>query len=276
MSATTVYKMTGSGNDFVFLDGRSTSVSDWPADRVRAICDRRRGVGADGLVVLDGTGPGRIRMTYLNADGSRVDMCGNAALCSTRLAQRLGIATGDMTLESDAGDYAARCVGPAWMAEIGLGDIPLPQVAAVPLEAEERRASFGVVGVPHVVLLVDDVAQAPVVARGRALRYAQQFQPAGTNVNFVSRVPGDPEVAWQLRTYERGVEAETLACGTGTVASVLALAALGEAAMPCRVRACGGGILSVSGSVEGGVARDVWLRGEGRLVFRASWEGDSD
>jgi diaminopimelate epimerase len=252
MSGAIIYKMSGSGNDFVFLDGRTATPEEWPAARIREVCDRRRGVGADGLIILDHLGGPAIRMTYWNADGSRVDMCGNAALCSTRLARHLEMVTAEeMVLETDAGNYRTRNVGGSgWAAELAFGDLPMPARAEIPLNAGERAASYGVIGVPHVVLLVDDIEAAPVLARGRELRESDRFQPAGTNVNFVARAGGTDRADWAVRTYERGVEAETLACGTGTVATVLALAGIKEGTVPARIRARSGSILSVSARIE--------------------------
>lgn len=264
------YKMTGSGNDFVFLDGRETTVEDWPADRIQGICDRRTGVGGDGIVILSPEGQGAARMIYCNADGSRAGMCGNAALCSTRLAARLGLAseTG-MDLHTDTGVLKTRCVGPAWAAELQLPDFEVPVPVELPLEAGERWMDRCTVGVPHAVILVDDIDKVDVVARGKPLRHDLAFAPDGTNVNFLGHAKGagKGDVFWVLRTYERGVEAETLACGTGTVAAAFALARRGADRLPIRIRSWGGNVFSVAGRIKDGRASEPWLCGEGRLVF---------
>ena len=274
MRGTIFFKMTGSGNDFVMLDGRSTSPERWPATRVAAICDRRAGVGADGLVILTPDAPGRVRMTYWNSDGSRAAMCGNAALCSARLAVYLELAEpGELCLLTDAG------VVPAMSGSAGDGaEIKLPD-AEIPLEPEgleavagERWLAFGSVGVPHLIVRVDDLEAVDLPRRGRALRFDPATGPAGANVNFVApgAASGEP---WRIRTYERGVEAETLACGTGTVAAALALAARQEAFLPLRFRSRGGPELVVRAGLDGTRAHDIWLGGQGRLVFRGLWEG---
>src|SRR5437899_5867831 len=154
---TTIYKMTGSGNDFVMVDARHTTPADWSVADIRAVCARGTGIGADGLVFIEpASRPEAVRMIYFNSDGSRAAMCGNAALCSTRLAARLGIASGEgMKLETDAGVYSSRCAGAGERAELGLGPVDAP--AAVPglaLDDGERRAALGTVGVPHLVVLV--------------------------------------------------------------------------------------------------------------------------
>lgn len=267
-------KMTGSGNDFVFLDGRVHDLADWPADRIAAACHRRHGIGADGLVILEGQGPDRIRMQYFNADGGRASLCGNASLCATRLAVRLGLARPEgMTLRTDAGDLQTRCVGPGHMAELRFPAFRAP--AAVELDpklGEVGRAWFGSeIGVPHLTVLVQDLAAVDVAVRGRVLRFAPQFAPEGTNVNFVGVAQGSAGPEWGIRTYERGVEGETLACASGTICSAFALAAGGLVDLPIRMTAGSGATLSVAGRVEEGQCIDVWLCGEGRLVFAGEW-----
>lgn len=269
MSPLRFYKMTGSGNDFVFLDGRSAPAEAWSTASIQALCDRRTGVGGDGLVVLTPEGDRGARMVYFNADGSRAGMCGNAALCSTRLAARLQIAPAEgMDLHTDTGVLRTRCVGPGWAAELLLPDFALPTEERLALEAGELWMARCTVGVPHLVVLVEDVSQVDVGRRGRALRADPAFQPQGVNVNFVSRRrAADGSVEWRLRTYERGVEAETLACGTGTVGAAAALAARELTELPVRIASWGGKVFSVAGRIEGGNAKEPWLCGEGRLVF---------
>ena len=274
MRGTIIYKMTGSGNDFVMLDGRFTSPERWPATRVAAICDRRSGVGADGLVILTPDAPGRVRMTYWNSDGSRAAMCGNAALCSTRLSVYLELAApGDLCLLTDAGVVPGRCDGAGDQAEIRLPDVEIPAgVDGLAAAAGETWLAFGTVGVPHLVVRVDDLERVDLRARGRALRFDPATGPDGANVNFVGPGAGEGD-PWRIRTYERGVEGETLACGTGTVAAAIALAARGEARLPLRFRSRGGPELLVRAELNGGLAHDIWLGGQGRLLFRGVWEG---
>jgi diaminopimelate epimerase len=271
---TVIYKMTGSGNDFVMLDGRSTSPERWPATRVAAICDRRSGVGADGLVILTPDAPGRVRMTYWNSDGSRAAMCGNAALCSARLSVYLELAApGELCLLTDAGVVPARCDGAGDGAEIRLPDTEIP-AAVEGLEAGpgEQWLALGTVGVPHLVVRVEDLERVDVGGRGRSLRFDPAVGAAGANVNFVAPGASSGD-AWRIRTYERGVEGETLACGTGTVAAAIAVAARGEASLPLRFRSRGGPELLVGADLGGGLAHHVWLGGQGRLLFRGVWEG---
>jgi diaminopimelate epimerase len=262
------HKMTGSGNDFVFLDGRETTLDAWPAERIERICNRRDGVGADGVVILEPAVEAAVRMVYFNADGSRAGMCGNAALCSARLIQHLGLVPGNgVTLLTDTGPVETRWVGPGWMAELRLPDFQAPVEVRLSLAPGERRMASVVVGVPHLVVLVDDTGEVNVAGRGRSLRQDPLFEPLGTNVNFVSRAEGDADCPWRMRTYERGVEGETLACGTGTVAVAFSLAQWGESQLPVRIKSTGGRTYSVSGDLKDGWAVGPWLCGEGRLVF---------
>jgi diaminopimelate epimerase len=274
VSSLQFYKMTGSGNDFVVLDGRSTPSEHWPASEVRGICDRRNGVGADGLVILTPVEAGVVRMGYWNSDGSRGAMCGNAALCSGRLAVALGMASpGEFCLLTDSGAVRVRTLAQSDRAEINLPDFPVSVDQPLQLAhlQGERWMSFLRVGVPHLVVRVDDLQQVDVANRGRALRFDPALGPEGANINFISPAP-DPEAPWRIRTYERGVEGETLACGTGTVAAAIVLAARGDAELPLILRSRGGLTLTVRGDLGESAAANVWLGGEGRLVFRGFWE----
>jgi len=270
---TLFYKMTGSGNDFVVLDGRFTSPDRWPAERVRAICDRRTGVGADGLVILTPVTAEGVRMAYWNSDGSHGAMCGNAALCSGRISVDLELVpAGEFCLLTDAGVVRVRSRAQGDEAEINLPDCEVPAPGTLDPGPGEEWLAFGTVGVPHLVVRVANVEAVDVLVRGRILRSDTRLGPAGANVNFVSPA-SDSGAPWLIRTFERGVEGETLACGTGTVAAALALAGQGEARLPLSFRSRGGPQLVVRAGLDGRKASDVWLGGQGRLLFRGVWEG---
>ena len=270
LAGTAIYKMTGSGNDFVMVDGRHTSPADWSPADIRAICARGTGVGADGLVFVGpGSQPGAIRMIYYNSDGSHASMCGNAALCTTRLAARLGLAAPDrMTLETDAGIYESRAGSDGECAELHLAAVSAPvPVGGLTAGPGERQVVLCTVGVPHLVVLVDDVEQVDVATRGKALRSHPSLGPAGANANFISPLLGSAQ--WRMRTYERGVEGETLACGTGAVAAACALAEWGLGEPPITIQTQSGRQLVVRvGKTPGGAYDNVWLGGEARLVLR--------
>lgn len=272
MKGATFYKMTGSGNDFVFVDGRTDPLARWTAERIREVCDRRTGVGADGLAVLEpGSEAGTVRFNFFNCDGARAGMCGNGALCATRLAARLELAPAEsMRLCTDAATFETRCLANSSdRAELFLPDVTEVGMLEIELLPGERLAGFAVVCVPHAVLRVDDVEEIDLTGRGRRLRFDPAVGPEGANVNFVSRSADD---AWVMRTYERGVEEETLACGTGAVACATVLAGAGEIELPWEVRSRSGQVLSVAGEPRANPSspglRGPRLTGQGRLVFR--------
>ncbi len=262
----TFYKMSGSGNDFVVVDATRE-----PADTlvepaaVQAICARATGIGADGIVLLQPSRVADFRMTYLNSDGSPADLCGNASLCSTRLASELGIidtgAGKEFRMETDAGVLGVRLLEDS-------PEVDLQPVADVRtrlpfrLEPGERWIGYAMAGVPHLVVRVDDVSTVDVVGRGRPLRHEASL-PHGANVNFVSP---DTSGGWRIRTFERGVEGETLACGTGSVAAAILLAESGEASDRVSLTTRSGRVLNVRLARSG----EGWhpsLSGEARIVF---------
>lgn len=264
----TFYKMSGSGNDFIMFDGRHITPAQLTAPDIVELCDRRHGIGADGVVILSPVGPGRVRMDFWNCDGSPADMCGNAALCSARLATRLGMATGEgIQLSARAGTFLARTRPGETESELNLPGFALPRApTGVRLRPDEALGMLATVGVPHLVLEVDNIERSDLMDRGRDLRSDPAVGPAGANVNFVAH-PGPARRPLALRTYERGVEGETLACGTGAVAAAVLLAHAGRASLPLDILSRGGRVLHIAATLSDGQATDVWLSGEGRLVF---------
>ena len=270
------WKMTGSGNDFVFFDARRGALAalQTPA-AITGLCDRRRGVGADGVVFLEpGASAGaRFRMAYYNSDGSRASMCGNAALCSTRLATELGAGSPDgFVFDSDVGPVYARLR--EGRPEVDLAPVRdlAPDVAAVRPLAGEQRIGFALAGVPHLVALCDDAGLVPLEERGASLRRHPAVGPAGANANFISRDRGG---RWRMRTFERGVEGETLACGTGAVASAALITrwGLADAADAVALTTASGLVVEVRFRVTADGAVLPSLSGEGRVVFEGTLAG---
>jgi len=272
MNGIVAFKMTGSGNDFVFVDGRVYSVDSWSAEQIRAACDRRDGIGADGFAVLEpGSAPDRVRFHFFNADGGRAPMCGNGALCATRMARWLELAKHDeMTLETDAGPVSTSVLpGNEELAEFELEEIGEMSDPEIELHPGELSIVFTTVAVPHLVVVIDDAEKVPVKTRGRELRFHPSLGPLGANVNFVSPL-GD---ALRVRTYERGVEGETLACATGSVACAAVLAKQQKVSIPRDVITSSGRTLRVSGTLNSDFhLQSPRLRGEARRVFRAILE----
>ncbi len=235
------WKMHGAGNDFILVDDRSLSfpLGD-PAYCIR-LCDRRRGVGAEGVLLLQPSAAADFRMRFINPDGTEAEMCGNGARCLARLAFEQGLAPADMTLETPAGIVRAEVLLPRVRLHL-----PPPHSLRMnePLEWNGRPWVFHSIhaGVPHAVTFVDDLQAIPVAELGAHVRRHPLFQPAGTNVD-VAQVTGPNSLA--VRTYERGVEAETPACGTGVVASAWIARALDLVREPVQVRTAGGETLEV-------------------------------
>jgi diaminopimelate epimerase len=261
------YKMTGSGNDFVVFNATGGSVSHLEnEDAIRSLSARGTGVGADGVVFLEKSGEGDVRMRYYNSDGSEAALCGNASLCSTRLAVDLGIAqAGGFVLHTAAGSLKARI-------RDGLPEVDLEPVDDVKPDASdlgrrpgESRLGYACAGVPHVVVEISNIEAADVTGRGSELRNHPALAE-GANVNFVSR---RPDGSFTYRTYERGVEGETLACGTGAVATAILLSSWGESGKETTLWTRSALPLTVSLRRE----KDSWLpslRGEGRVVFEGT------
>jgi diaminopimelate epimerase len=251
--------MTGSGNDFVFFDARSEPAGALEGpEAIGAFCDRRRGVGADGVVFLERDPDHAYSIRYFNRDGSLAEFCGNASLCSVTLALELGIVGKHQgfSFRTSSGPIPGRlgAAGPS---------VGMPAVADAnpsfdaPLVPGERRIGFARVGVPHLVVACADVETVDVEGRGRTLRHHPGLK-AGANVNFVSRRGSE----WTYRTYERGVEEETLACGSGSVAAAAMLIEWDGESDPVTLITRSGAPLTIS--FDRGLPE---LAGEGRMVF---------
>jgi diaminopimelate epimerase len=255
--------MSGSGNDFVFFDARADAPGAFStAEIIDRLCARATGVGADGVVFIQADATEAFRIRYFNRDGSLAELCGNASLCSARLATEIGVADrAGFRFATDAGIISARFL--ADEPEIDLQPVRgLRPDAGLRLAQGERRIGFADTGVPHLVVLVDDAERVDVAARGRELRFDPSLAD-GANVNFVSKLEGG---LWRMRTYERGVEAETLACGTGTAATGVLLERWGLNGSEAKVRSSSGRILTATVRRSGAEIRPS-LRGEARVVF---------
>lgn len=262
--------MTGSGNDFVFFDGRTVSRGVVTApEAIKAICSRYNGIGADGVVVLEPVTDGAdVQIHYFNSDGTPADLCGNATLCSTALSATLGLASADgMRLTTGAGLITSRMGGVDGPALPEIDFQPVTDIRPsmpIPLAAGELRVGYATAGIPHLVILCEDADLAALEQRGPGLRWDPSTGTAGANVNWVSR---RADGGWRYRTFERGVEGETQACGTGSVATAILLSIWGLDTGPAiTIRTSSGRDLVVRLTpIEGGFRPS--LRGEGRVVF---------
>lgn len=258
------YKMSGSGNDFIIIDNRNNLIGyENMAAFGRKICCRRMSVGADGVFFLENSNQVDFKWHFFNSDGSRAEMCGNGARCVARFALLHGMAPQQMAFETDAGIIHAR-VDEAGIC-ICLTD-PIDMVVKEELEIDGRIFEYGAVntGVPHVVIEVSDLEAVDVVALGRRIRHHPQFAPAGTNVNFVDGLEGDLRY---IRTYERGVEDETLACGTGNAAAAVILAARYGYRSPITFQTRSGCFLTIHFKHENGRFHHLELEGDARVIY---------
>lgn len=262
-------KMNGAGNDFVVIDNRAGGIELGPEQVVR-LCDRQRGVGADGVILLEMCVSGKADWAwqFFNSDGSIAEMCGNGARCFARFVQRVAGVGGRFTFETGAGVVTAELVGDR--VRVGL-------TAPTGLRLNDRIELISGIqtvhsintGVPHAVVLVEDADRAMVQAVGEEIRRHVHFAPRGTNVNFVQLL-GRGSI--RVRTFERGVEGETLACGTGVTASALVCSRLFGYGAPVRVRVQGGDELEVDFREVGEGFGEVRLTGPADFVF----EGEID
>jgi diaminopimelate epimerase len=256
-------KMNGAGNDFILIDNR---VGDVRLDRsqIAHLCDRHRGIGADGILLLEKpTNRADFRMRYFNADGGEAEMCGNGARCFARFANKIAGAREKISFETQAGVISAELKGDLVTLQMTEpSDLQLN--AKLPVAAENKTVHFINSGVPHVVIPVSNIDDVDVRCDGAAIRYHKMFSPNGANANFIEK-RGSNKIA--IRTYERGVEDETLACGTGIVASALIFAAIENASGPITVLACGGDELQVSFEKAHNQFRNVTLTGPAEFVF---------
>jgi len=261
-------KMNGAGNDFVMIDNRAGDIHLNPAQIAR-ICDRHRGIGADGILLLEKALNGAdFRMRYFNSDGGEAEMCGNGARCFARFAHKVAGAPGKIFFETPAGVIGAELHHE--LVTLHLSEpTDLRLNVALRVGDANKTAHFINSGVPHVVVPVAQLDDVDVRRDGAAIRHHEMFSPKGANVNFIEK-RGSKNIA--IRTYERGVENETLACGTGVVASALIFAATENAGGPIGVLVRGGSELTVGFKRAGDNFRDVTLTGPAEFVFEGTIE----
>lgn len=261
------WKMNGCGNDFIVIDNRDNKLGGFDLPEfVRRVCRRRISLGADGVLLLESSRVAHFRMRYFNADGSEGEMCGNGARCLCRFACVVGAAPEHMWFETLAGIHEAWVQGS--QVQLGLPDVPMSHIAfeqEYSVNGEVRRVHSALVGVPHAVVFVADATKLPpdaLRAEAKAISGWRDLFPEGANVNFVSV---RDRHSLTVRTYERGVEDETLACGTGSTAAAIVATLLGEVEPPVLVHTRGG-LLRVSFDLSVDAVRHIRLEGSTRLV----------
>jgi diaminopimelate epimerase len=256
-------KMSGSGNDFIVFDTRTRKVKGDLAEFARNVCRRRVGIGADGIILIEKDDDCDFFMRYLNADGSEADMCGNGGRCAALFARMKEIAGAEMRFRTRDGVHEASIVEDSVklrMRDPGELNLEMP----LGLAGREVSASYVNTGVPHVVVAVEDVDKIDVLALGKEIRFLPKFQPSGTNADFVQVLSH----GWiKVRTYERGVEDETLACGTGCVAAAVVTSIRRNLYSPIHCLTSGGEVLNVHFNKKDDLLSDIYLEGGAELIF---------
>ena len=258
--------MSGSGNDFIIIDNRSHSIAGIDLSQfITAVCRRKMSVGADGLILIEPSDKADFSWRFYNSDGSRAEMCGNGARCAARFAYVNGIAGEKLTFETDAGIVSGQV-----NADRAKVKMPDPTDLRLDYSIELANGPLTVssinTGVPRVVIMQDAIEDADVFGLGREIRNHEAYAPAGTNVNFICR-QGSGRLA--IRTYERGVEDETLACGTGSIASALVCALKLNWTSPINLLTRSKESLTIHFAEDNGIFSNVYLEGDARIIYTA-------
>lgn len=252
-------KFQGAGNDFIILDDRKVNFPEQDVALIKNLCDRHFGIGADGLILVRNTGQADFKMLYFNSDGRPSTLCGNGSRCVYAFANKLGIVGAKGIFEASDG------IRPAAIDSEGLVCIDMPDV----IKIEKREAAvFLDTGSPHHVECVAEVAKVNIQEQGAAIRYGALYFDAGSNVNFVEKINSKK---FKLRTYERGVEGETLACGTGAVAAAIGVHYLKFTSLNIVSINALGGTLEVSFTYDVGQYKNIKLKGPATFVFSGNF-----
>ncbi|MFB3885652.1 MAG: diaminopimelate epimerase [Thermodesulfobacteriota bacterium] len=263
-------KMSGSGNDFILIDHRKPFLDEGRMKEfIQKVCRRRVSIGADGLILIEKSDKADFKWRFYNSDGGEAEMCGNGGRCAARFAYLKKIAGSSLTFETVVGILSAQVNGMRVKLEM-INPYGLKLDEAILIEGKRQILSSINTGVPHAVIFLEDAGAADVVKTGRAIRFHPHFSPAGTNADFV-HVENPSRMS--VRTYERGVEDETLACGTGAVASALVAAFKGLVKSPVSIKTSGGEILTVHFEIESGEVKRVFFEGDVHIIYEAEmWE----
>ncbi|MEA1900929.1 MAG: diaminopimelate epimerase [Thermodesulfobacteriota bacterium] len=272
MEQITFYKISGSGNDFIIIDNRNRVVDENNLqDFIAKVCRRKMSVGADGLILVEESENVDFKWRFFNSDGSTAEMCGNGARCAARFAYLNGISGTKVSFETEAGIVSAIVEND--QVKIKMPDpIDLKTDYNLELGNGSMQVSSVNTGVPHVVILVGDIDDAEVVKTGREIRFHDIYAPAGTNVNFICA--GNSNTI-SIRTYERGVEDETLACGTGSIAAAIVMRYKSKGKSPVKVITRGGGYLYIYFKEDDGKFYDVFLEGDARVIYKGFLQEDA-
>jgi|SRR5690554_2200958 len=252
------YKYQGTGNDFIMIDNRLSLFPAKDVTLIKKMCDRRFGIGADGLILLENDPQHDFKMIYYNSDGNQSTMCGNGGRCIAQFAHDLGLIESDTNFNAIDGLHHAKILDT---------EVSLQMIDVDTIERNPDGSVFLNTGSPHHVAIVDDVTSFPIYEFGKKIRYSKKYAPEGTNVNVVEKNKN----GFKMRTYERGVENETFSCGTGATATAIALYHLNitnQTSVPLQVP---GGILTVSFKLKNNKFHSIFLKGAAQFVFKGVW-----
>jgi len=258
MKNVTFFKYQGTGNDFVMIDNRTEFFPKKNVELIEKLCDRRFGIGGDGLILLENDAAADFKMVYYNADGNESTMCGNGGRCIVSFAHFLGIFSKDTTFNAIDGLHYAT------INENGIVALQMIDVAKDTIK-KDTDFTFLFTGSPHHVVMVNDIQNFNVFENGKSIRYSDQYKPGGTNVNFVEQLSND---SFKIRTYERGVEDETLSCGTGATAVAIAMNNLGKSVANKITIQVEGGDVQVTFDQNEEKYYNVMLTGAAKQVFK--------
>ena len=272
MEPITFFKMSGSGNDFIIVDNREKAVKDNDLPGlIQGICRRKISVGADGFILIEPSDKADFKWRFFNSDGSKAEMCGNGARCVSRFAYVNGIAGENLSFETAAGVVS--------------GQVKDDRVKVKMPDPVELRLDYSIdlkngpvmvcsvnTGVPHVVVMNETVEDINVFELGREIRFHEAFTPAGTNVNFICQ---QKQGHLAIRTYERGVENETLACGTGSIAAALITSCKAQWQSPINLVTRSGESLTIYFKKDGSIFSDIFLEGDARIIYSAQLGEDA-
>ncbi len=272
MEPITFFKMSGSGNDFIIVDNREKVVKDNDLPGfINRICRRKMSVGADGFILIEPSDKADFKWRFFNSDGSKAEMCGNGARCAARFAYVNGITGKNLSFETEAGVVSGQI-------KDDRAKVKMPDPVELRLDYNIELKSGPVTvcsvntGVPHVVVMNETIEDINVFDLGREIRFHEAFAPAGTNVNFICQ---QKQGHLAIRTYERGVENETLACGTGSIAAALITSCKAKWPSPINLVTRSGESLTIYFTKDGSIFNDIYLEGDARIIYSAQLGEDA-
>jgi diaminopimelate epimerase len=266
------FKMSGSGNDFIIVDNRKNIVKDNDLPTfINRICRRKMSVGADGFILIEPSDKADFKWRFFNSDGSKAEMCGNGARCAARFAYVNGIAGNSLSFETDAGVISGQVKDDR--AKVKMPDpVELRLDYSIDVKSGPMKVSSVNTGVPHVVVMNKSIQDINAFDLGREIRFHDAFAPAGTNVNFICQ---QKKGQLAIRTYERGVENETLACGTGCIAAALITSIKLKWQSPINLLTQSGESLTIYFSKNDRMFNDIYLEGDARIIYSAELGNDA-